>query len=82
MIESTPWDCRVFFFLSLLHFFPYTARLPRRVRVCGDGPARPWRGSCASMERVLERVLRVYLAGLLTIDFDHTHSSGRILGLW
>ena len=30
---------------------------------------------CASVGRVL----RVYLAGLLTIDFDHKHSSGRIL---
>ena len=28
------------------------------------------------------RVLRVYLAGLLTIDFDHKHSIGHILGLW
>ena len=28
------------------------------------------------------RVLCVYLAGLLTIHFDHTHSSGHILGLW
>ena len=35
-------------------------------------------GVCASMGRVL----RVYLAGLLTIDFDHKHSSGRTLGLW
>ena len=25
------------------------------------------------------RVLRVYLVGLLTIDFDHKHSSGRML---
>ena len=25
------------------------------------------------------RVLRVYLAGLLTIDFDHKHSIGRII---
>ena len=33
---------------------------------------------CASVGRVL----RVYLAGLLTIDLDHKHSSGRILGLW
>ena len=23
-----------------LHFFPYTARLPRCMRVCGEGPAR------------------------------------------
>ena len=30
----------------------------------------------------VERVLRVYLAGLLTIDFDHKHSSGLIPGLW
>ena len=35
-------------------------------------------GVCASVGRVLH----VYLAGLLTIDFDHKHSSGRILGLW
>ena len=35
-------------------------------------------GVCASVGRVL----RVYLAGLLTIDFDRKHSSGRILGLW
>ena len=35
-------------------------------------------GVCASVGRVL----RVYLAGLLTIDFDHKHSIGRILGLW
>ena len=35
-------------------------------------------GVCESVERVL----RVYLAGLLTIDFDHKHSSGHILGLW
>ena len=28
------------------------------------------------------RVLRIYLAGLLTIDFDHKHSSGLILVLW
>ena len=34
-------------------------------------------GVCASVGRVL----RVYLAGLLTIDFDHKHSNGRILGL-
>ena len=35
-------------------------------------------GVCASVGRVLS----VYLADLLTIDFDHKHSSGRILGLW
>ena len=35
-------------------------------------------GVCASVGRVL----RVYQAGLLTIDFDHKHSSGCILGLW
>ena len=39
---------------------------------------RVYPGICASVERVL----RVYLAGLLTIDFDHKHSSGRILGFW
>ena len=35
-------------------------------------------GVCASVGRIL----RVYLAGLLTTDFDHKHSSGRILCLW
>ena len=35
-------------------------------------------GVCASVGRVL----RIYLAGLLTTDFDHKYSSGRILGLW
>ena len=35
-------------------------------------------GVCASVGRVL----CVYLAGLLTIHFDHKHSSGHILGLW
>ena len=35
-------------------------------------------GVCTSVGRVL----RVYLAGLLTIDFDHKNSSGCILGLW
>ena len=32
--------------------------------------------TCASVGRVQS----VYLAGLLTIDFDHKHSIGRILG--
>ena len=39
---------------------------------------RVYPGVCASVGRVL----RVYLAGLLTIDFDRKHSSGLILGLW
>ena len=30
--------------------------------------------------RIVGRVLRVYPAGLLTIDFDHKYSSGSILG--
>ena len=38
---------------------------------------RVYPGVCASVGRVL----RVVLAGLLTIDFDHKQSSGRILGL-
>ena len=37
-------------------------------------------GVCASVGRVV--LLRVYLVGRLTIDFDHKHSIGRILGLW
>ena len=39
---------------------------------------RVYPGVCASVGRVL----RVYLAGLLTTDFDHKHSSGYTLGLW
>ena len=38
---------------------------------------RVYSGECASVGRVL----RVYRAGLLSIDFDQKHSSGRILGL-
>ena len=30
----------------------------------------------------MERVLRIYLVGILTIDFDPKHSSGRVLGFW
>ena len=68
--ESPPWDWKFFSSFLFLHFFPsfpYTMRLPSCMRVCGQGPARLSGGPARC---------------LLTIDFDHKHSSGRILGLW
>ena len=57
----------IFSSFLFLHFFP---SFPYTARL-------PW-CVCASVGRVL----RVYLAGLVTIDFDHKHSGGPILGLW
>ena len=56
---------------KFLHFFSSTSFFPFLT-------LRVYPGGCASVGRVL----RVYLEGLLTIDFDHKHSSGLILGLW
>ena len=68
--ESPPWDWKFFFlpFFSSTSFLAFLTLTALRV----------YPGVCASVGRVL----RVYLAGLLTIDFDHKNSSGRILGLW
>ena len=62
-----PGTGSIFSSFLFLHFFP---SFPYTARL----PRRV----CASVGRVL----RVYLAGLLTIDFDHKHSIGHILGLW
>ena len=35
-------------------------------------------GVCVSVAYIQH----IYLAGLLTMDFDHKHSSGHILGIW
>ena len=53
------------FFLSFFSSISFLAFLTLRV----------YPGVCTSVERVL----RIYLVGLLTIDFDHKHSSGRDL---
>ena len=65
--ESPPWDWKFFF----LPFFSSTSFLPFLT-------LHVYPVVCVSVGRVL----CVYLVGLLTIDFDHKHSSGRILGLW
>ena len=74
-----------------LPFFSSTSFLPfLTMRVCPGVCAfaqvyvRLWAGSCPQTHVYLTRVYltRVYLAGLLTIDFNHKHSSGCILGLW
>ena len=69
VVGSNPLPGTGSFFSSFLflHFFPSFPYTARLPRCV-----------CASVGRVL----RVYLAGLLTTDFDHKHSSGRILGLW
>ena len=63
--ESPPWDCNFFSSFLFLHFFPSLLTL------------RVYPGVCVSVGRVLH----VYLAGFLTIDFDHKHdcSGPRIL---
>ena len=68
VVGSNPLPGTGSFFLP---FFSCTSFLPFLT-------LRVYPGVCASVGRVL----RVHLAGLLTIDFDHKHSSGCILGLW
>ena len=55
-----------------LPFFSSTSFLAFRTLTA----LRVYPGVCASVGSVQ----RVYLAGLLTIDFDNKHSCGRILG--
>ena len=68
VVGSNPLPGTGSFFSSFLflHFFPSFLTL------------RVYPGVCASVGRDL----RVYLAGLLAIDFDYKHSIGHILGLW
>ena len=69
-VQSPLWDWKFFSFLSFSPLlFPSFLTLTA---------LRVYSGEFASVGKVL----RVYRAGLVTIDFDQKHSSGRILGLW